>query len=1508
MKSLYRRVSRKAIFVIALSIITVITGGVFANQAFAENTAPSHTGMLISPNGGENLSGEQPITWDTTNCVLGDTINLVLAYAGTAVTPPVALPPSTKTIAIGLTCLDGSYTWNTNDFTSDPSIGDRTDFLIGLEHLNADNVQQDTDHSDNYFIVDNTPPAFTVNKGTDSGPVKTDTINVTVDASISGLASTAYGFSTTDSSCSSADYTSGDAGTFDSGVDFDIRGNHTDYLCVKATDNAGNTGYKQVGRLNTDNTAPSISNVVGTTIQGSGATAANDTIAISFDEAVKPADGIWSANEISSIKSPEGAAVNLTGATYAYDSTARTLTITLDEAHTHLKNGDAVTATPAVEAITDIAGNPLPTTQIIGLHGITGDVTKPTVAITYLNSGPVKNGDVVTVTATFDELLEPAVTPTISIAVPGTGDVSSTAMTPTSANPLVWTYNWTVTNGGDGNASITIAAEDMAGNTNASATNNTIVVDNTAPTITSYTLNGNSTNVYFNPNNSNNSSIDIKINASELVKFTEIYVCPVSATTCDGSNDIKNFTDIGSFMTDSTKSWDGTKSGTNDFAIDGAYKLGVKLIDEAGNTASIDLSSLTTLSSHPTMTVDMADPSMSISAPTTGLVVHNTNGNIQFTFATSDTNLDTCAYEVDGGSYSNIPCTSPDTLTLGDGRQTVTLKATDKAGNSTTDSVNFVVDTNRVLTVAKSGTPDFATIQGAIDAWVSGIATIDVAAGTYPESVTVNQALTIKGPNYGIDPNTGTRTGEAFIVSPNTGSVVTVASDGVKIDGFDIQNGATDGTGIYSSDYSNLDIKNNIITNIGNTNDDIVGRGIEVISSAKAVDTVSITNNKINDITSGKYVSRPSGTSASGISIGWSTGTKDITNLLIQGNVISDIDADTSPWGSGGYGAYGILINHSTGSGGQTPGAEIKDNTIGDLEGLWAHGIGLEGDTPNAVVTGNTISGLIDHKGGTDGIAIFAQDNPSISTITISGNKMSNTPLGVAIHPDLAATSAGVLDATNNWWGDATGPYSATSNPNGSGVAVWPSVNDGMTSYVKFNPFCADMPVYDESSSEWSCSLVSSNPIASFGLSFDPSSQTVNNDSTLTVTAKDAEGYTVVNDTTTPVSLSVVSGTATLNDLNLTMGANGTTATTITSNVAGTAGVRAVDQNKTSAFGTGSITFTAGAPVDTTPPVVTNFSVSNVALTSATLNVTTNEDATCHYATVDSSYANMTNAFGTTGGTTHTENLTGLTSNTPYTYYVRCEDTVGNDMVASANASFTTTTVNTTPPELLNIQTLDIGTSTATVSWTTNESATSEVDYGLTSAYGTTEASSTALVHKVVLTGLMPNTTYHFIVKSANLAGYIATSVDGTFTTVVDDSTATYGVTGITAIKTYATTGGGFAEGWQWIFHVTVPTNETNLSMKFGDFLGNDGSTIPVASNLRFYSAQSSNANASTTAITVNGSNVPSANMALTGDITPKKPGRQVDITVEMKIPTGTTGGSYSTSYGIETTAPTTTI
>jgi chitodextrinase len=92
------------------------------------------------------------------------------------------------------------------------------------------------------------------------------------------------------------------------------------------------------------------------------------------------------------------------------------------------------------------------------------------------------------------------------------------------------------------------------------------------------------------------------------------------------------------------------------------------------------------------------------------------------------------------------------------------------------------------------------------------------------------------------------------------------------------------------------------------------------------------------------------------------------------------------------------------------------------------------------------------------------------------------------------------------------------------------------------------------------------------------------------------------------------------------------------------------------------------------------------------------------------------------------------------------------------------------PPNIFNVQVINITSSSASVIWETNESSDSRVDYGLTAGYGSGTVSNPGFVtvHQIDLTGLSPATTYHFSVFSRDSASNLAQAGDFTFVTLGD--------------------------------------------------------------------------------------------------------------------------------------------
>ncbi len=204
----------------------------------------------------------------------------------------------------------------------------------------------------------------------------------------------------------------------------------------------------------------------------------------------------------------------------------------------------------------------------------------------------------------------------------------------------------------------------------------------------------------------------------------------------------------------------------------------------------------------------------------------------------------------------------------------------------------------------------------------------------------------------------------------------------------------------------------------------------------------------------------------------------------------------------------------------------------------------------------------------------------------------------------------------------------------------------------------------------------------------------------------------------------------------------------------------------------GDFTFTTLSSADTAPPVISKVSASSITSSSANVIWTTDEvsDSQVEYG--------PTSAYGKSTGrsprllTSHSRNLTGLNPGTLYHYRVKSRDAAGN-LAVSGDFTFTTlSSADTAPPVISKVAASSITSSSANVTWTTDEASDSQVEYGLTSAYGKSTGLSSSLLtsHSRNLTGLNPGALYHYRVKSRDAAGNLATSADFTFTTAPEAS------------------------------------------------------------------------------------------------------------------------------------------
>ncbi|MBI5588815.1 MAG: PKD domain-containing protein [Deltaproteobacteria bacterium] len=231
---------------------------------------------------------------------------------------------------------------------------------------------------------------------------------------------------------------------------------------------------------------------------------------------------------------------------------------------------------------------------------------------------------------------------------------------------------------------------------------------------------------------------------------------------------------------------------------------------------------------------------------------------------------------------------------------------------------------------------------------------------------------------------------------------------------------------------------------------------------------------------------------------------------------------------------------------------------------------------------------------------------------------------------------------------------------------------------------------------------------------------------------------------------------------------------------------------------------------DTTAPVISGVYSNNISTTGATVAWTTNEasDTQVQWGTT-SSLGNST-TLNTQLATSHSQTISGLSASTIYYYRVLSRDASGN-LATSSNYTFTTSAAaDTTAPVISNVVVASVTNDTATVTWTTNEASTSQVNYGLTTSYGysTTLDSNLVTTHSVVITGLAGKSLYDFRVRSKDASGNEAVSSNYIFTTsnvapaiTASSASTTSGTSPVTvSFSATATDSDGYIASYEWDF------------------------------------------------------------------------------------------------------------
>ena len=393
----------------------------------------------------------------------------------------------------------------------------------------------------------------------------------------------------------------------------------------------------------------------------------------------------------------------------------------------------------------------------------------------------------------------------------------------------------------------------------------------------------------------------------------------------------------------------------------------------------------------------------------------------------------------------------------------------------------------------------YCKIQDAIDdADPDNVILVD--AGTYAEQLVINTPVDLRGPNFNINPNTGTRGVEAIITYPAglTGfqNLITIGPDdtrvdvdNVKINGFIIDGNAiattANTTGIMGNG-DNLVVKNNIIRNFNYVSvwvsSYVYEGGAWIYNDYN--NSASIQDNYIHnagiysgltnsDIPYGIYLQGTYGTITgnkvetvkSGIQV-QPYNHPNTTNLtgIVSGNSFEAYrDAMWYNYSENANAKW--VFDNNTGTG-IVPPTAITEN---DWRGFRVSTT-YQGDvsfTNNTITPGATTA---TNKYG----VLFASPSTADAVVTIQNNSVTGFNYGVYIPAGLANTANiavehniiegntlyGVyngttipVNANHNWWGSNTGP-AYVGNPCGTGDAV--SAN------VLYNPWAnSNMFVFD---------------------------------------------------------------------------------------------------------------------------------------------------------------------------------------------------------------------------------------------------------------------------------------------------------------------------------------------------------------------------------------------------------------------------------------------------------------
>jgi len=314
----------------------------------------------------------------------------------------------------------------------------------------------------------------------------------------------------------------------------------------------------------------------------------------------------------------------------------------------------------------------------------------------------------------------------------------------------------------------------------------------------------------------------------------------------------------------------------------------------------------------------------------------------------------------------------------------------------------------------------FDTIQEAIGAAFSGD-TINVAAGTYSETILIDKGVTLTG--AGADNTIIDASGVAVQTAIGLPCAVGITASDVTFQSFTVQNA---GVGVHGTPDADAD---------GNVD----ARGIVVGGTSSApLANVKLLDNKVINSEAGGIQVEYAEVEVNGNEVTNNQWDGFVSYNLKSSTIWANTFSNNGPSGQANWNDAGIEVGLDTNATVTISGNTIENNLgSGDSKGVGIYLRDSISDTETVTVEQNVISGNSDY-----GIISKATDPAKVSIHY--NNIVGNGEYGVN------NTVSAALDATLNWWGDVSGPQHGSyegpdahpyGNPGGQGDRVSDNVD-----------------------------------------------------------------------------------------------------------------------------------------------------------------------------------------------------------------------------------------------------------------------------------------------------------------------------------------------------------------------------------------------------------------------------------------------------------------------------------